>query len=157
MITPEAAFAIASNIKPNNGEDDCCFGVRDFRKLMPAFTEAIISNAVVGRYCEMANKAVQKARWGSLWEEGVRLYVAHFCTLYLQTAVPAGATIDEILNAGKVQGSVTSKSVGGVSVSMDNGAAQSDLNGWGSFKLTSFGQQFASLARMVGKGMMYVR
>lgn len=156
MITPDEAFRVASNIRAD-GEDECCFTPRDFRKVMPAFTEEVVNNAILSRYCEMANRAVQKARWGSLWEEGVRLYVAHFVTLYIQTAPRAGATLDEIINAGRVQGSVTSKSVGGVSVSMDNGAAQSDMVGWAGWKLTAFGQQFVTLARMVGKGMMYIR
>lgn len=155
MITPEAAFEVASNIREGNGGE--YYDVHDFRRAMPAFTAEIISNQILAHYCEMANRAVQRARWGSLWEEGIRLYIAHFAVLYLQSAPAAGATLDEILNAGKVQGSISSKSVGGVSISLDNSAAQSDFNGWGAFKLTSFGQQFITLARMVGKGMMVVR
>ena len=155
MITPEAAYGIASNIREGNEGE--YYDVYDFRRAMPAFTKDVIKDEVLERYCEMANKAVQKARWGSLWEEGIRLYIAHFAVLYVQSVPQAGATIDEIINAGKVQGSITSKSVGGVSVSMDNAAAQSDFNGWGGWKMTSFGQQFITLARMVGKGMMLVR
>lgn len=153
-ITPEQAFRIASNIREPGCEN---FDVCDFRQMMPAFTKEIISDEVLERYCDMANKAVLKSRWGSLWEEGARLYVAHFALLYIQSAPQPGASVDEIINAGKVQGSITSKSVGGVSVSMDNSAAQSDFNGWGTFKMTAFGQQFVTLARMVGKGMMVVR
>lgn len=155
MISPEQAFDIASNIRKDSGGRP--YDIDDFRDAMPAFTKDIINDETLERYCDMANKAVQRARWGSLWEEGIRLYVAHFAVLYIQSAPQPGATIDEIINAGRVQGSISSKSVGGVSVSMDNSAAQGDFNGWGTFKMTAYGQQFVSLARMVGKGMMVVR
>ena len=85
----------------------------------------------------------------------MRLVIAHYATLYLQEP-QFGATVAEIVNAGKVQGSITSKSVGGVSVSMDNSAAVSDLNGWGAWKLTTYGTQFAQMAKLVGKGGMYI-
>ena len=87
----------------------------------------------------------------------MRLYIAHFATLYL--GVPdQGAGRQAIANAGKLQGGITSKTVGSVSVGYDNGqAATSDLTGWGAWKLTTYGAQFATMARMVGAGMMVVR
>lgn len=86
----------------------------------------------------------------------MRLYIAHFLTLYITTP-EAGATKPEILNASKVQGTVSSKSVGQVSVSYDVTQATNDLNGWAAWKNTAYGTQFATLARMLSKGGMYVR
>ena len=50
---------------------------------------------------------------------------------------------------------VTSESADGVSYSRD-GSALNDLNGWAAFKMTTFGVQFATMAKLVGRGGMYV-
>jgi len=152
MITPFAAWAIASNVR---GGENPAYSVDDFRTAMPAFSESIITDAQLQAFIELANDIVQYARWHNLWQEGMRLCIAHYVTLFLQQP-QEGATVDEVLNAGKVQGSVSSKSVGGVSVSFDNSTAISDLQGWGTWKLTIYGAQFAQLAKMVGKGGMYI-
>lgn len=145
---------VASNIREGTNPE---YTIAMFREIMPAFTADILPDAVLQHYIDMANGVVLEARWHSLWKEGMRLYIAHFATLYL--GVPeAGASRQKIVNAGKVQGAMTSKTVGPVSVGYDNGQdATSDLTGWGAWKLTTYGTQFATLARMVGKGGMYVR
>lgn len=152
MITPQTAWAIASNIR--EGENPV-YTVDDFRQAMPAFTDALIPDTTLAGFIDLANSVVSYPRWGNLWREGMRLVIAHYCTLFLQEPQP-GMSAAEIVNAGKVQGSITSKSVGSVSVSMDNTSAISDLNGWGTWKLTTYGAQFAQMAKMVGKGGMYV-
>ena len=152
MITPQAAWAIASGIVD---AENPAYTVSDFRTAMPAFTAEIISDATLQGFITLANNIVNYGRWGNLWQEGMRLVIAHFATLSLQEP-QAGATIGQIVNAGKVQGSATSKSVGGVSVSYDNSSAISDLGGWGTWKLTTYGAQFAQLAKMMGKGGMFI-
>ena len=144
----------ASNIREGTNPE---YTIAMFREIMPAFTATVIPDAVLQHYIDMANSVVLEARWHSLWKEGMRLYIAHFATLYL--GVPEqGASRQSIANAGKTQGAITSKTVGPVSVGYDNGqAATSDLTGWGAWKLTTYGTQFATLARMVGKGGMYIR
>ena len=106
-----------------------------FREIMPAFTADVLPDAVLQHYIDMANGVVLEARWHSLWKEGMRLYIAHFATLYL--GVPeSGASREQIANAGKVQGGITNKSVGSISVGYDNGQdATSDLTGWGAWNL----------------------
>lgn len=152
MITPNQAWSIASNIR--EGENPA-YTPSDFRGAMPAFNYDIISDETLEGFIEIANNIVSYPRWHNLWKEGMRLVVAHYATLFLQGPT-YGMSASEIVNAGKVQGSVTSKSVGGVSVSMDNSSAISDLNGWGAWKLTVYGVQFAQLAKLVGKGGMYI-
>lgn len=148
------AVGVASNIRDGRNPE---YTIAMFREIMPAFTADVLPDAVLQHYIDMANGVVLEARWHSLWKEGMRLYIAHFATLYL--GVPeSGASREQIANAGKVQGGITNKSVGSISVGYDNGQdATSDLTGWGAWKLTTYGTQFATLARMVGAGMMYVR
>ena len=152
MIQPFAAWAIASNVREGENPE---YTLAMFRAEMPAFTAEIISDTVLSGLIDLAHKTVGYKRWGKLWQQGMRLVVAHYATLYLQQPQP-GASAAEIVGQGKVQGSMTSKSVGGVSVSYDNSSAVSDLTGWGQWKLTVYGTQFAQLAKLVGKGGMYV-
>ena len=86
----------------------------------------------------------------------MRLFIAHFVTLFLMLPTQ-GATREEILGASRVGGSISSKTVGPISVSYDNTQATGDLTGWAAWKLTTYGTQFATLARMLGKGGMFIR
>ena len=154
MSSVAHAVGVASGIRTGTNPE---YTKEMFREIMPAFTAEVLPDAVLQHYIDMANAVVLEARWHRLWKEGMRLYIAHFATLYLQ-GPEDGANRTQIANAGKIQGGMTSKSVGSVSVSYDNGqAATSDLTGWGAWKLTTYGTQFATLARMVGAGMMVVR
>lgn len=153
-ITPQMAFAVASNIVDGENPPYSC---EDFRAIMPAFSAEIVPDDILQHFIDMANAVVKEARWLALWKEGMRLYIAHFLTLYLETP-QNGATRQQLLNGGKIQGNKTSKSVGQVSVSYDTGSqATSDLEGWAAWKLTTYGVQFATLAKMIGMGGMYVR
>lgn len=149
----QQALSIASNIRDGDNPE---YTIATFRAAMPAFSEEIIPDEQLQVYIDMAHGAVKEARWHSMWREGMRLYIAHFATLYLGTP-EEGSSASKIVNSAKVQGSITSKSVDRVSVSYDTGQATSDLTGWGAWKLTTYGTQFATLAKMVGKGGMYVR
>lgn len=153
-VTPAQAFEIAANIR--DGENPT-YSIADFRAAMPAFTAEIIPDAALQAYVDMATAVVKEARWHSLWKEGMRLFIAHFVTLYLG-GPDEGATPQQIRNAGKIQGNMTQKHVGNVSLAYDAGStATSDLTGWAAYKLTTYGVQFATLAKLVGKGGMYVR
>ena len=152
-FTPHQAFAVASNIVDGENPSFTC---ADFRAMMPAFTAEIIPDAQLQHFIDMANAVVKEARWLSLWKEGMRLYVAHFVTLFIE-APPEGATRQQLINAGRLQGNKTNKSVGQVSVGYDNGSqATQDLEGWAAWKLTTYGTLFASYARMIGKGGMFI-
>ena len=152
-ITPQQAYSIASNIRDG---DNPPYTIADFRAAMPAFTAAMIPDEALQPYIDMATAIVKQARWHSLWKEGMRLFIAHFVSLYLE-APAAGATRDEIRSAAKSGGTIASKTVGSVSVSYDTAQATSDLNGWAAWKLTNYGIQYASMARLLGKGGMLVR
>lgn len=151
-ISPQQAYEVAANIP--TGENPP-YTIADFRTDMPPFTEAVISDETLQSYIDMALAVVREARWHSLWRLGMGLFIAHFVTLFLD--MPAsGASADEITGSAKSGGLISSESTGGVSVGYDHSSASSDLTGWGAWKLTSYGVQFATLARMVGKGGMLI-
>lgn len=153
QITPQQAYAIASNIRDGDNPE---YTIADFRSAMPAFSEEIIADERLQPYIDMATAIVKEARWHSLWREGMRLFIAHFVTLLLG-APESGATLDEVMNASKKGGLISSKTVGPISVSYDNAQATSDLEGWAAWKLTTYGIQYATLAKMLAKGGMFVR
>lgn len=149
--------AAAANIKTG---DNPAYTITDFEAIYPQFKEIGGSRKVpapiIEMYLALAHTCVKEARWHDYWEMAIGLYVAHFCTLWLQgTADPAG-TAGQVIAAGQARGVMTSKSVGDVSVSYDFGMVAEDLNGWAAWKLTSYGQQLATFGRLVGKGGMYI-
>lgn len=85
------------------------------------------------------------------------LAIAHYLTMDLMTRDDsADPSIRSIVAKAKgAIGMLTSKSVGDVSASYSTEYLQS-LTSWGTWNLTIYGQQFATLAKLVGKAGMYV-
>lgn len=146
----------ASNIRIGGNAEDVT--QQEFLSMYPQFADPPVPAAFLSMILERANDSIQEARWHKSRRFAVCLYVAHHCTLYLKTAVDS-ETVDPAVIAGKGEskGAVMSKSVGQISVSYGTTEGSSDLAGFGSLKDTVYGQQLASLARMVGAGMMVIR
>ena len=119
-----------------------------------AYTGPIANgNVVLGTFVTLASASVQWARWQDAWQMGMALFIAHYATLYLQTQSPnPNPTAAQVYAAGLAKGIQTSKSVEGISVSYQ---MPEGLEGWAAWNLTVFGQQFASLAKTIGIGILY--
>lgn len=147
-----AVIAQASGIKgPNNK----VYTKENFLAVYPQF-DGLMPEAMIDTYVQLGNDCVSERLFGKVWTVAVGLFIAHFCTLYLQSMRGADSDVDDVLAAAAAAGVVTSESADGVSHSMDNSALTNDLNGWAAFKLTTFGVQFASLAKLRGHGGMYI-
>ena len=133
------------------------FTVEDFRALMPAFTPDIAPDDIVQIYVDMASAVVKRARWDEMWLEGMRLFIAHFLTLYAETVPEKGSGLPGIVNAGAVKGNRTQKTVKDISVSYDMNSIMDDLQGYGAWKLTSYGVQYITFVKAFARGGMYVR
>jgi hypothetical protein len=134
------------------------YGVSDFLNIFPQFGPEVNDNYqdIIQMFIDMANSSLQYGRWQSKWKYGMSLYVAHFYTLYLETQAGFNQTLGQVVASASAQFPKSSKSVGDVSVSYDVNSITSDLPGWGAWKSTTFGIQFASIARLLGRGGMYV-
>lgn len=148
----------AANVKVGGNP---AYTLQDFYKIYPNFEEMIgddkdIPDAVADMYMQFANDCVSIKRWGHQWEMGMALFIAHFLTLYLEAKFPENATAQEVIAYGQAQGLITSKSVGDVSVNYDFSAAIQGVESWGQFTTTSYGLMFANLAKLLGKGGMYI-
>ena len=118
-----------------------------FRESMPMFADTNSYPAFqFNFYLNLGTKLLPEQRWDDLLDYGLTLFVAHYLTLYKRGMNLASVGGD----AGKVVGNETSKSVDGVSKSMDvSGVLITDAGHWNQ---TTFGIQFYQLMQMVGAG-----
>lgn len=122
--------------------------------------ENFVPSAIMNTFLRMCNDIVSPGRWGETWRLAAGLFVAHYATLYLKTIQnnPDGsANIAGATASGQMFGIVTSASLGDASVSYDTSAATNLTTNWGQWNLTAYGQQYASLARMMCMGGCYVQ
>lgn len=146
---------VASNIRYAENPP---FSIAEFYDVYPQFQGVDgLNDTIVQMYLDFALDVVNIARWGNKqFKLGVCLFTAHFLTLYLMSATPEGADAQEVMNSAQMKGVINSKSVGDVSVSYDFSLAISDIDKWGNFNLTLFGNQFVSIAKLMAKGGMYI-
>lgn len=121
----------------------------------PAVTY-LVDPIIMQMYLDLANNCLQESRWRSYWKIAMGWFIAHFLMLYLQSVVSADSPAAQVIAAGQARGLQTSKSVGDVSVSYDFSTAMADLDGWAAWKMSIYGQQLATAAKLVGKGGAYV-
>jgi hypothetical protein len=117
------------------------------------YTAPLIPLAVLNAYIYLATNSIFQARWCEMWTLAMALFIAHYATLWMQgEASSPNTTAAQAAASGLAIGIKTSKAVQDVSVGMQ----ALDLDGWGSFQLTIYGQQLATWANAVGSGMMLI-
>jgi hypothetical protein len=116
----------------------------------------LLPTIVIQMYINLATASIMQRRWHSYWKIAIGWFVAHFCTLYLESMANPGSSAAQVVAAGQARGLMASKGVGDVSVSYDYNSIAQDLEGWAAWKLTIFGQQLATVGKLVGKGGMMV-
>ena len=134
--------------------DNPAFSIEgDFNTVFPQF-QANVPGCVLNMFYTIADAALKEKRYKKSWKYMMCLYIAHLATLYLQTAGDVDDSKSKVLASVLPKGIATSKSVDGLSISYDFMDMGSDLAGYGTFKLTSFGQQLITYAKMYrGMGM----
>lgn len=142
----------AAGIKRENNRK---YAKDEFLAQYPQF-KTLVPDTMLDIYLNMANNSISDERFHSAWELACGLFVAHFCTLYIESLTPENSTADDVISKAGAVGVVTSESADGVSYSRDTGSILADLSGWAAFKSTTFGVQFITLANLYGKGGMYV-
>lgn len=152
MVYRNNIIAAASNIRR---EENLPYTIETFLDWYPQFAEQV-PEAFLTMYVGFAHASINYGRYFEAWELVMGLFIAHFCTLYLQSMTSPDSTAAEILEAGSVRGLQSSKSAGGVNYSYDYSTALAGLDQWGGWTTTTFGTQFATLAKLYGKGGMQI-
>lgn len=150
-----AAFAWIANASNVKTQTNPAYTVSQFLSFYTQFNGVIEEN-ILTSFITMASSCVSQQRWHDLWEQGMRLFVAHFATLYLQALGDANQDASDVVNNAQGNGLITAESVGDVSASYDYGALIQGIEGWAMWNSTAYGRQYATLARMVGKAGMYI-
>jgi len=118
------------------------------------YLSPLVPIAVVSAYVALATACLVQARYQELWPVAMGWFIAHFLTLYLQSDPNASSSAAQAAQQGLAKGIAVSQSVGDVSVSYQ---PVEGLDGWAAWNLTSYGQQFATIAKVIGSGSMYIR
>jgi hypothetical protein len=145
---------IAQNISSSSNPS---YTLADFTTYFPQFTSLVagdsstIPSVLVNKFIEIANTSLDYARYDALWIYCMGLYIAHLCTLFLSASYDS-SSIDGVVDSSEPLAVLTSKSVGDVSANYDVNAIGDDLKGFGTWKATTYGQQLATYAKMIGKG-----
>lgn len=140
-----------------------------FREDFPQFTKKsvqeeredpeiqdLLPEKILRMFLEQVNDSVLPSRWGSMWRYAAGLYLAHFTAMYLKTYAPESNGAAQAAARAQPAGVIKSATMGNTSVSYDNSAVTIGTEKWGSWNATQYGQQLATLARLVGMGGMYV-
>ncbi|MGO4496416.1 DUF4054 domain-containing protein [Paenibacillus sp. 2RAB27] len=149
----------ASNIRVGSNPP---FVLSDFFDQYPQFGPnedgdyLIVPTLITQMFIDLAHESIQEARWRSHWKIAMGWFVAHFLTMYLQGVADPNGGAAAVIAAGQAKGLNVSESVGDVSVSTDFSTIAQDLDGWAAWKLTIYGQQLATIGKLVGRGGMYV-
>lgn len=135
------------------------YAVTDFLSIYPQFGENSQSNyvvpeAIIQQFINMATASIQQVRWRSAWYLAMAWFIAHYCTLYLETYVDPDNGAGAVFEAGRAQGVTTGESAGDVSFNVDVNVGSVD--GWGHWNSTEYGRQLANRGKTVGMGGMYV-
>ena len=124
-----------------------------FKKSGTTYT-SLLPDAILQRFVDSANKAVIPSRWGDDWRMAAGLYVAHLAALRLQTYAD-GSTPAAVASNSVNTGTVKTAALGDTSLGYDNAAVNSGTERWGTWNLTRYGSQLATMARMIGIAGMY--
>lgn len=152
-------FSGVSNIHVT---DNPPFTQEDFTEIFPVFPISdeydpktpSIPQPFFNVVLAMTNAAIKETRYHTSWRYMMCLYMAHFFTLFLQTqsGEPGAASA---LSSALPTGVTASKSVKDLSVSYTFMGLETDFNGYGTWKLTKYGQQLVTMAKMYGMAGMW--
>jgi hypothetical protein len=104
-------------------------------------------------YITLASSSLVQARWNTNWYLAMALFVAHYCTLWMDGETGPNLTASQIATSGLQMGIMISQAAG------DTSAGLKPIEGleiYGAWNLTRYGIQLATLATGYGAGIMYI-
>ncbi len=149
-----AEIPAAANTGSTSNPD---YELSDFTTDFPQFKDVCttIPSSLLQKFLSIANSSLSSSKYGEAWRYCMGLFMAHFCTMFL-SSTKGSSTPQGILAGAQPVMLQSSKSVGDVSESFDTGSATEDFKGFGSLKMTTYGQQLITFAKMAGMGGAYV-
>ncbi len=121
--------------------------------MLTVYVKPLVPLAVIRAYIAFASASLVYARWQDSWPIGMALFVAHYLTLWLRSDGNTFSTAGQAAAAGLAHGIAVSESAGPVSISSQ---VVSGLENWASWNETDYGKQFATIAKIIGMGPMFI-
>lgn len=154
-IMVEAFRSSANIILTDNPEYTKEMFLKSFPVFNTSFDDNTIPEYVFNLFVGMAQASIKKDRYNSAWEFLMGLYVAHNLVLYMRTQ-QGDPSAENALKGSIPTGIASSKSVDGLSISYEFMGMQEDFAGYGTWKLTTYGQQLITLTKAFGNAGMWV-
>lgn len=127
------------------------FDIAAFRQHFPEFSdESRYPDGEIEFWATLGEMMLIQCRWGDVYDQGLELYVAHQLTVEARNKKAASAPGGIPGGAGLQSG----KTVGSTSVQYDTKTATEE--GAGFWNLSTYGQQFYRISRMIGAGALQV-
>lgn len=142
--------AAAANIGSGNGNYTLEAFQQDYPQFFDPEGEPLLPESLLLQLIDQANCAVQPDKWLSMWRLGAGLYTAHLTTLMLRTYAPSSSSPQQAAASGALMGVPKSGTLGDGSVEYDATALITGTEDWGDLNATTYGQLFASRARLIG-------
>jgi hypothetical protein len=125
--------------------------VAQFRAILPAFSDATKYPDVTVQFnLDLAADSLNPLYWGARLTYGIVYYAAHYLAANGAVVTDAQGNPVGTTASMQVQGLVTSRSVGGMSKSVDVNMGSTD--GGGAFNTTQYGRQYLTLRESIVAG-----
>ena len=154
-IMVEAFRSSANVILTDNPEYTKEMFLESFPVFSASFDDDTIPEYVFNLFVGMAQASIKKDRYNSAWEFLMGLYIAHNLVLYMRTQQGDPSAANALKGSLPV-GIASSKSVDGLSISYEFMGLQEDFNGYGTWKLTTYGQQLITMTKNFGRAGMWI-
>ena len=154
-IMVEAFRSSANVILTDNPEYTKEMFLESFPVFSASFDDDTIPEYVFNLFVGMAQASIKKDRYNSAWEFLMGLYIAHNLVLYMRTQQGDPSAANALKGSLPV-GIASSKSVDGLSISYEFMGLQEDFNGYGTWKLTTYGQQLITMTKYFGRAGMWI-
>lgn len=111
----------------------------------------IVPLPVLQIYITLASACLIQARWLDYWTFAMGLFIAHYASLYAKSDGNPNSNVTQVAAQGLSTGIMIAKTVGDVSASF---SPVGGIEEWGAWNLTIYGQQLATIAKIIGMGPM---
>lgn len=114
------------------------------------YTNPVVPISLINAFIYLASNSIMQVRYQEMWPYAMALYVAHYLTMWLNSqGTGTSTTPGQLAAQGLASGIAISKHVGDVSVASQPLRMPEEF---GTYALTTYGQQLATMAMAVGSG-----
>jgi hypothetical protein len=118
------------------------------------YTTPAVPVFLINAFIYLATSSILQVRYQEMWSYAMALYIAHYLTMWLSSqGTGTASTPGQLASQGLAMGITISKHVGDVSKASQ---ALKMPEEFGTFALTIYGQQLATMALAVGSGPVWL-